>query len=125
MSKAETKKILIVEDNDLNLKLFADLLEANNFSVIKNTDGKNIKNICDEQMPDLIVMDIQLPNVSGIDLIEMIKLDDKLSHIPIIAVTAFAMEEDKDNILSAGCEEYISKPISISVFLEKVNKHLA
>ncbi len=117
------KKILIVEDNELNLKLFADLLEANNFDVMQSRDGKNIEDLCKQGNPSLIVMDIQLPNISGLDLIQRLKIDDNFKSIPIVAVTAFAMEEDKQNILSSGCEEYLSKPISISKFLEVINKH--
>ncbi|MDX1949466.1 MAG: response regulator [Rickettsiales bacterium] len=117
------KKILIVEDNELNLKLFADLLEANNFDVVQSRDGKNIEDLCNQSSPSLIIMDIQLPNISGLDLIQRLKINETLKEIPIIAVTAFAMEEDKQNILSSGCEEYLSKPISISKFLEVINKH--
>ena len=118
------KKVLIVEDNELNLKLFADLLESNNLQTIWNRDGKLVKEICIEQKPDLIIMDIQLPGISGIDIIQSLKVDQDLKKIPVVAVTAFAMQEDKDNILNAGCEEYISKPISISLFLDTVKKYI-
>jgi two-component system cell cycle response regulator DivK len=118
-------KILVVEDNELNLKLFTDLLESNDYKVISSRDGKNIKEICSEEDPKLIVMDIQLPNISGVDIIQQLKTDSKYREIPIVAVTAFAMKEDKTSILSAGCEEYISKPISIQHFLETVNKYMS
>ncbi len=118
------KKILVVEDNELNLKLFVDLLEANDFLIIQDRDGKNVIDICRRDKPDLIVMDIQLPNISGMDLIERLKVDELLKKIPIIAVTAFAMQEDRENILNSGAEEYISKPISISGFMETVKKYL-
>ena len=125
MSNSEiSKKILLVEDNELNLKLFADLLEANGYRVIQSKDGNNLKEIAYAEAPDLIIMDIQLPNISGMDLIQELKHDEKLNAIPIIAVTAFAMSEDKQNILSSGCEEYISKPISINIFLETVKKYI-
>jgi len=120
----ERKKILVVEDNELNLKLFRDLLEANNFEVIENRDGKRVLELTQTEKPDIILMDIQLPDISGMDLIERIKADELLKKIPIIAVTAFAMQEDKDNILNSGAEEYISKPISITKFLEVINKYL-
>jgi two-component system cell cycle response regulator DivK len=120
----KSKKILVVEDNELNLKLFKDLLEANNFEVIENRDGKRVLELAQTQKPDIILMDIQLPDISGMDLIERIKADELLKKIPIIAVTAFAMQEDKDNILNSGAEEYISKPISITKFLEVINKYL-
>jgi two-component system cell cycle response regulator DivK len=121
---SERKKILVVEDNELNLKLFRDLLEANNFEVIENRDGKRVLELTQTEKPDIILMDIQLPDISGMDLIERIKADELLKKIPIIAVTAFAMQEDKDNILNSGAEEYISKPISITKFLEVINKYL-
>ena len=117
------KKILVVEDNELNLKLFTDLLEANDFLVIVDRDGKSTLDICRREKPDLIVMDIQLPNISGMDLIERLKVDELLKKIPIIAVTAFAMQEDRENILNSGAEEYISKPISISTFMEVIKKY--
>lgn len=118
------KRVLIVEDNELNLKLFADILEANNFVVFQNKDGKGVLEDCRDFKPSIIIMDIQLPNISGMDIIEELKIDEELKKIPIVAVTAFAMQEDKDNILSTGCEEYISKPISINIFLEVINKYV-
>ena len=123
MSSYDQKKILIVEDNELNLKLFNDLLESNSYKIISSRDGKNIIDIVSTESPDLIVMDIQLPNISGVDLIRELKSNSKLSSIPIVAVTAFAMKEDKANIISAGCEEYISKPISITNFLETIKRY--
>jgi len=74
--------------------------------------------------PNVIIMDIQLPNISGMDIISELKIDEELKPIPIIAVTAFALQEDKDNILSTGCDEYISKPISINIFLETIKKYI-
>lgn len=121
---SDHKKVLIVEDNELNLKLFSDLLEANNLKTIHNTDGKHVKALAKQENPALIIMDIQLPGISGIDIIQSLKADEELKQIPIVAVTAFAMQEDKDSILNAGCEEYISKPISISLFLDTVKKYI-
>lgn len=116
-------KVLVVEDNELNLKLFSDLLESNGYEVIQSRDGKNIDELCKISAPGLIIMDIQLPNISGLDLIQRLKIDESFKNIPIIAVTAFAMTEDRENILSSGCEEYLSKPISITGFLEAVRKY--
>jgi len=116
------QKILIVEDNELNLKLFTDILQANDFEVFHNRNGVGVLEQVKEINPALILMDIQLPNISGMDIISELKVDEDLKQIPIIAVTAFAMQEDKDNILSTGCDEYISKPISINIFLETVKK---
>lgn len=119
-----SKKVLIVEDNDLNMKLFQDLLEAHGIDTIEARDGKNVINITKEQNPDLILMDIQLPEISGLDVIKMIKADEELKYIPIIAVTAFAMKGDEHRIRESGCEGYISKPISVSSFVETVQEYL-
>jgi two-component system, cell cycle response regulator DivK len=118
------KKILVVEDNELNLKLFTDLLEANEYKVLQDQDGQSVMQICERENPDLIIMDIQLPNISGIDLIERLKIDEVFKKIPIIAVTAFTMQDDRVNILNSGADEYISKPISISHFMEVVKRFL-
>lgn len=119
------KRILIVEDNDLNLKLFRDLLGANDFDTIETKDGMEAIALTRSQKPDLILMDIQLPEISGLDVTKRIKADETIKHIPIIAVTAFAMKDDEERILKAGCEAYISKPISIDHFLATVRRFLA
>jgi two-component system cell cycle response regulator DivK len=121
MSKIK-KKIFIVEDNDLNLKLFKDLLMANGFEVHFTQDGFEAFEKISKVMPDLILMDIQLHGISGFDIIKEIKASESVKHIPIIAVTAFAMKDDKNRIMESGCEEYISKPISIESFLRTVSE---
>lgn len=118
------KKILIVEDNELNLKLFCDLLENESFQVVSTKDGIEAFDITKGEIPDLILMDIQLHGTSGFDVIKKIKADEDIKHIPIIAVTAFAMKDDRERILESGCEAYIAKPISIVPFLEMVNHFL-
>lgn len=118
------KKILIVEDNDLNLKLFRDLLTAHGYDTIETKEGMEAIRLTKEQHPDLILMDIQLPEVSGLDVTRKIKADATINDIPIIAVTAFAMKDDEEKILAAGCEAYISKPISIIPFLNTVRRFL-
>lgn len=118
------KKILIVEDNDLNLKLFRDLLEANGYVTVETKDGMRATDLVRMEKPDLILMDIQLPEISGLDVTRKIKADPSIADIPIIAVTAFAMKDDEEKILRAGCEAYISKPISIMNFLETIKKFL-
>lgn len=118
------KKILIVEDNDLNLKLFRDLLNANGYETVETKEGREAITLTRNIRPDLILMDIQLPEISGLEVTERIKADRDISHIPIIAVTAFAMKDDEEKILRAGCEAYISKPISIGDFLKAVKKFL-
>lgn len=119
-----TKKILIIEDNDLNLKLFRDLLEANGYKTVETKEGLNALDLAKREMPDLILMDIQLPEISGLDVTRKIKAEPDVRDIPIIAVTAFAMKDDEEKILRAGCEAYISKPISITNFLETVKQFL-
>ncbi len=119
-----TKKVLVVEDNELNMKLFHDLLEAHGYDTIETRDGKSVLDIAREQRPDLIIMDIQLPEVSGLEVTRWLKDDEDLKHIPVVAVTAFAMKGDEQKIREGGCEDYISKPISIGKFIEVINKYL-
>jgi two-component system, cell cycle response regulator DivK len=118
------KKILIVEDNDLNLKLFRDLLEAHGYDTYETKNGMEVLNLARNVKPDLILMDIQLPEISGLDITRRLKSDTEVSYIPVIAVTAFAMKDDEEMILSAGCEAYMSKPISIPLFITTIQKFL-
>lgn len=118
------KKVLIVEDNELNMKLFHDLLEANGYETEQTSDGHAVLDIARDIKPDLILMDIQLPEVSGLEVTSWLKSDDDLKDIPVVAVTAFAMKGDEDKIREGGCEDYISKPISVVHFLEVVKKYL-
>ncbi|MGL4440562.1 MAG: response regulator [Bosea sp. (in: a-proteobacteria)] len=118
------KTVLIVEDNLLNMKLFNDLLEAHGYRTLKTTDGIEALEMTREHKPDLILMDIQLPEVSGLDVTRWIKEDNNISHIPVIAVTAFAMKGDEERMLRGGCEAYLSKPISVAKFLETVRAYL-
>src|SRR4029078_10469893 len=114
------KTVMIVEDNELNMKLFNDLLEANGYNIIQTRDGLEALKLARLHKPDLILMDIQLPEVSGLEVTKWIKEDDNLKSIPIIAVTAFAMKGDEEKIREGGCEAYLSKPISVAKFLETV-----
>jgi len=120
----QTKTVLIVEDNELNMKLFHDLLEANGYRVLQTRDGLSALDLARHHMPDLIIMDIQLPEVSGIEVTKWLKEDDELKSIPVIAVTAFAMKGDEEKIREGGCEAYISKPISVLSFLQTVDDFL-
>jgi two-component system cell cycle response regulator DivK len=119
-----TKTVLIVEDNELNMKLFHDLLDANGYHTLQTKDGMEALDIAREHKPDLILMDIQLSEVSGLEVTKWLKEDDNLCRIPVVAVTAFAMKGDEEIIREGGCEAYISKPISVSNFLETVKKFL-
>ncbi|MCF6321009.1 MAG: response regulator [Rhizobiaceae bacterium] len=119
-----SKTVMIVEDNELNMKLFNDLLEANGYKTIKTDDGMKALELARAHKPDLILMDIQLPEVSGLEVTKWLKEDDELHKIPVIAVTAFAMKGDEERIRQGGCEAYISKPISINGFIETVKTYL-
>ena len=118
------KTILIVEDNDLNMKLFNDLLQAHGYNTLQTKDGREVIKLAQENRPDLILMDIQLPEISGLEITKVIKADEDLKSIPVIAVTAFAMKGDEEKIRGGGCEGYIAKPISVPNFLETVAKFL-
>ena len=125
VQRAETKTVLIVEDNELNMKLFHDLLEAHGYETLQTRDGIDALKLAREHKPDLILMDIQLPEVSGLEVAKWIKEDDALKAIPIVAVTAFAMKGDEEKIKQGGCEAYIAKPISVARFLETVEHFLS
>jgi two-component system cell cycle response regulator DivK len=123
-TNGSAKTVLVVEDNELNMKLFHDLLEAHGYNILQTKDGMDALRIAREHKPDLILMDIQLPEVSGLEVTKWIKEDDNLKSIPVIAVTAFAMKGDEEKIREGGCEAYIAKPISVTNFLETVRKFL-
>lgn len=118
------KTVLIVEDSELNMRLFNDLLEAFGYRTVKTRDGRRAIPMAREHRPDLIIMDIQLPEISGLDLTEQLKRDPELKSIPVVAVTAFAMRGDEQKILAAGCDGYLSKPISVATFLETVRRFI-
>ncbi|CAO3377973.1 two-component system cell cycle response regulator DivK [Azospirillum brasilense] len=124
MDDRTVKRVLIVEDNELNMKLFHDLLEAHGYATLQTRNGMDALSIAREHRPDLILMDIQLPEVSGLEVTRWIKDDPELAGIPIIAVTAFAMKGDEEKIREGGCEDYIAKPISVTKFLQAVQKFL-
>jgi two-component system cell cycle response regulator DivK len=118
------KTVLIVEDNELNMKLFHDLLEAHGYDIVGTRDGIEVLDLARAHRPDLILMDIQLPTVSGLEVTKWIKGDPELRRIPVVAVTAFAMRGDEERILQGGCEAYLSKPISIARFMETIQRFL-
>ena len=119
------KTVLIVEDNELNMKLFNDLLEAHGYFTLQTKDGVEALRMARTHRPDLILMDIQLPEVSGLEVTKWLKEDDDLRTIPIIAVTAFAMKGDEQKIRDGGCEAYIAKPISVASFMSTVERFLS
>jgi two-component system cell cycle response regulator DivK len=114
------QKILVVEDNELNLKLFCDLLGAHGYEAEPVRDGREALERARAFAPDLVVMDIQMPHISGLELIEQMKSDEELRRTPIMAVTAYAARGDEERIRDAGAEGYVSKPISVVRFVEAV-----
>jgi two-component system cell cycle response regulator DivK len=116
------KTVLIVEDNELNMKLFHDLLEAHGYDTVGTQSGIEAIELARTHHPDLILMDIQLPEVSGLEVTKWIKDDPELHRIPVVAVTAFAMQGDEERIRQGGCEAYLSKPISIAKFMETIRR---
>jgi two-component system cell cycle response regulator DivK len=120
----QPKTVLIVEDNELNMKLFHDLLEAHGYQTLEARNGPEAAALVAQHRPDLILMDIQLPGVSGLQITRELKDNPEYAAIPVIAVTAFAMKGDEERIRAGGCEDYIAKPISVAGFLEKVKRYL-
>lgn len=118
--EAVARRILVVEDNELNLKLFCDLLRAHEFIAEPVRDGREAVERARDFDPDLIIMDIQMPHVSGFELIENLKADPTLRSIPVMAVTAYAGREDEERIRAAGADAYVSKPISLARFIAEV-----
>lgn len=114
------KRVLVVEDNELNLKLFCDLLRAHGHVTEPVRDGREVVDRARSFSPELVIMDIQLPHISGLELIEALKKDEVLGSVPIMAVTAYAGKGDEDRIRAAGAEAYVSKPISVMKFIETV-----
>lgn len=122
MAAGAKKTVLVVEDNELNMRLFCDLLDAFGFDTLQCRDGGKAVELARQYKPDLIVMDIQLPEVSGLDITRWIKDDESIRDIPVLAVTAFAMRADEQRVREAGCEGYLSKPIQMRSFLNTVQE---
>jgi two-component system cell cycle response regulator DivK len=118
-------KILIVEDNALNIKLFCDLLAAHGHEPEAVTDSRLALEAAKTFSPDLVITDIQLPHVSGLELIRLIRADEQLKDVPIMAVTAYASVGDEERIRGAGAESYVTKPISVARFVQEVDALLA
>ncbi len=118
------RRILIVEDNELNLRLLADLLEYHGYGITVTALGETAVDLAVAQHPDLILLDIKLPDIVGTEVAAQLKADPRTREIPIIAVTAYAMQGDRGDILASGCDEYVAKPIRLSEFLELVARYL-
>jgi two-component system cell cycle response regulator DivK len=122
--RTKQKTILIVEGNEVNMNFFNDLLGNHDYNTLQTRNGMDALRMAREHKPDLILMDIQLPEVSGLEVTKWIKKDENIRSIPVIAVTAFAMKGDEEKIREGGCEAYLVKPISVSHFLETIQKFL-
>jgi two-component system cell cycle response regulator DivK len=115
-----SKKVLIVEDNELNLKLLNDILEYHGYTVFTTRLGEPVLELARQYRPDLILMDIQLPDISGMEATRRLKADEQMRSIPVIAVTAFAMSGDEAKIRAIGCDAYVAKPFNVAEFLKLV-----
>ena len=123
-AKSAAKRILIVEDNELNMKLLHDVLEVHGYALVTAGEGAAALALARETRPDLILMDLQLPDISGLDAVRQLKEDGETRHIPVVAVTAFAMVGDEEKALAAGCDGYVAKPIQLLDFLGVVKRFI-
>lgn len=119
------KCVLIVEDNPLNMKLFSAMIAAEGYDVLQAADGAHALDIARRLHPDLIVMDLQLPGISGLDLTHSLKTDDDTRNIPIIATSAYLQQGDAEKVRESGCDGFIAKPIAISEFLDMIGALIA
>ena len=119
------KRILVVEDNKLDMRLLKDILEGSGYETLQAADGLEAIDLAFASLPDLIVMDIQLPEISGLEVSRRLRGDDRSRRIPIVAVTAFAMGWHEREALDSGCDGYISKPISVLGFFNTVESYLS
>lgn len=117
---AQAKTILIVEDDELNMKLWTDVLEAQGYALLKTAFGREAVELARERRPDLILLDIRLPDISGFDVARTLKGDGVTRSLPIVALTAFAQTEHQRQALASGCDGYISKPVNVVSFLQTV-----
>lgn len=118
-------RILVVEDNERNMRLFRDVLEAKGYRVIEATGGIPAIEMASERLPDLVLMDIQLPDVDGIEALRRLRADDRTATIPVIALTAQAMQGDRERFLELGFDDYVSKPVDIADLARTVERHQA
>jgi CheY-like chemotaxis protein len=117
--------VLVIEDNELNLKLVRSLLKLGHYQAIEAVDAETGIQLAREQLPDLILMDIQLPGMDGLTATRIIKKDPELKDIPIVALTSYAMDGDEEKAIEAGCAGYIAKPVDTRNFLSNVAQFLA
>jgi two-component system, cell cycle response regulator DivK len=117
------KMVLVIEDNELNLKLVVDLLDYHGYKAITTTFGREAVELARQHRPDLILLDIQLPDITGMEVIERLKADENTRSIPLVAVTAFAMSDDRQRFPKSGCDDYLAKPFNVREFLSLVARY--
>jgi two-component system cell cycle response regulator DivK len=117
------ERILVVEDNEKNMKLFRDVLQAKGYATLEATSGEDAIAIASEQHPELILMDIQLPDLDGVEALLRLRADERTARIPVVALTAQAMDGDRERFLAAGFDGYLSKPVDITEFVGTVRAH--
>ena len=117
------ERILVVEDNEMNMKLFRDVLIAKGFQALEATTGGEAVDLAVEHAPDLVLMDIQLPDADGVDVLHRLRTDDRTAAIPVLAVTAQAMQGDRERFLAAGFDGYVSKPLHVGELIDTVRRH--
>ena len=117
------ERILVVEDNEMNMKLFRDILVATGYRALEARTGGEAVELAVEEVPDLVLMDIQLPDVDGVDVLRVLRTDDRTAAIPVLAVTAQAMQGDRERFLAAGFDGYVAKPVHVGDLLGTVRQH--
>ena len=117
------ERVLLVEDNEKNMKLFRDVLQAKGYSTIEATSGEEAVELATQHVPDLILMDVQLPGIDGLEALERIRSDERMASIPVIALTAQAMAGDREHFLERGFDGYISKPVDVMEFIATVAEY--
>jgi two-component system, cell cycle response regulator DivK len=117
------EQILVVEDNDRNMKLFRDVLQASGYRTLEATTGGEAVDLATEHAPDLVLMDIQLPDIGGIEALGRLRADERTKGLTVIALTAQAMEGDRERFLASGFDGYLSKPVNVAEFVQMVSQH--
>jgi two-component system, cell cycle response regulator DivK len=116
-------RILVVEDNERNMKLFCELLQASGYHTLEATTGESAVELALEHGPDLVLMDIQLPDIDGVEALGRLRADERSASLPVLALTAQAMEGDRERFLAAGFDGYLSKPVNIADFITTVKRY--
>jgi CheY-like chemotaxis protein len=117
------QRVLVVEDNEKNMKLFRDILQATGYDTLEATSGEEAVTLAAEQVPALVLMDVQLPGIDGVEALQRLRADERTSAIPVLAVTAQAMQGDRERFLAAGFDDYLAKPVDVAEFVDTVRRH--